>query len=118
MRIAESVCGSSPSDFIRLKVSRQEMPASTRIFVQALATIAQLPRLPLASIETHTPMLAAYASALWIRELLFGYPIPTCRSSASETEKPEVLFTFPRASYPSPFAESPRHTPQQFREEM
>src|ERR1035437_816081 len=66
MRIAESVCGSSPSVFIRLKVSRQEMPASTRILVQALATTAQFPRLPLASIETHTPMTAAYAPALWI----------------------------------------------------
>jgi len=51
-----------------LQVSRQEMPASTRILVRALATNAQFPRLPLASIETVTPMLAAYATALWNRE--------------------------------------------------
>jgi hypothetical protein len=36
--------------------------------VRALATNAQFPRLPLASIETVTPMLAAYATALWNRE--------------------------------------------------
>ena len=53
---------------MRLKVSRQEMPASTRIFVQALATTAQFPRLPEASIVTLTPMLAAYALFLWNRE--------------------------------------------------
>ena len=58
MTIAESACGSSPSARMRLKVSRQEIPASTRIFVQALATTAQLPRLPEASIDRLTPMLA------------------------------------------------------------
>ncbi len=65
IRIAASACGSSPSDFMRLNVSRQERPASTRILVRALATNAQFPRLPLASIETVTPMLAAYAPTLW-----------------------------------------------------
>jgi len=35
----------------------QEMPASTRMRVRVLATNAQFPRLPLASIETVTPML-------------------------------------------------------------
>src|SRR5579863_2331491 len=59
IRIAESECGSSPSALMRLKVSRQEIPASTRIFVVALATIAQLPRLPEASMETLTPILAS-----------------------------------------------------------
>ena len=44
---------------MRLNVSRQEIPASTRILVRELATMAQLPRLPLASIETLTPMLAS-----------------------------------------------------------
>jgi hypothetical protein len=44
------------------------MPASTRIFVQALDTTAQFPRLPLASIDTLTPMFAAYAPTLWNRE--------------------------------------------------
>jgi hypothetical protein len=34
------------------------MPASTRILVRALATTAQLPRLPEASMETLTPMFA------------------------------------------------------------
>jgi hypothetical protein len=50
-----------------LHVSRQEMPASTRIFVQALATTAEFPRLPLASMETLTPIPAAYARSLWIQ---------------------------------------------------
>jgi len=36
--------------------------------VRALATNAQFPRLPLASIETVTHMLGAYSSRLWIRE--------------------------------------------------
>src|SRR5580693_6079420 len=58
MRIADSACGSSPSVFMRLKVSRHEMPASTRIRVRALATTAQLPRLPEASIVTLTPIAA------------------------------------------------------------
>src|SRR3974390_3915108 len=56
MRIAESECGSSPSAFIRLKASRQEIPASTKILVLALATIAQLPRLPDASMDRLTPI--------------------------------------------------------------
>src|SRR3984957_1524630 len=64
--MAERGGGSSPRVFIRLNVSRHEIPASTRIFVQALATTAQFPRLPLASIETQTPMHAAYAPSLWI----------------------------------------------------
>jgi hypothetical protein len=48
------------------------MPASTRSLVEALATTAQLPRLPLASMETVTPMIEAYASSLWNREYLSG----------------------------------------------
>ena len=44
---------------MRLKVSRHEIPASTRILVEALATSAQLPRLPEASMETLTPMAAS-----------------------------------------------------------
>jgi hypothetical protein len=39
-----------------LKVSRQEIPASTKILVCVLATSAQFPRLPLASIDTVTHM--------------------------------------------------------------
>ena len=68
IRIADNECGSSPSDFMRLNVSRQEMPASTSILVRALATNAQFPRLPLASIETVTPLYEAYAPLLWNRE--------------------------------------------------
>src|SRR5438105_13478621 len=56
MRMAEISRGSRPSDLRRLKVSRQEIPASTRIRALELSTIAQFPRLPLASIETQTPM--------------------------------------------------------------
>jgi hypothetical protein len=50
---------------MRLKVSRQEMPASTRMRVDELCTIVLFPRLPLASTETDTPMRAAYSLALW-----------------------------------------------------
>jgi hypothetical protein len=53
---------------MRLKVSRHEIPASTRIFVRELATNVQFPRLPLASIETVTHMQAAYAPTRWNRE--------------------------------------------------
>src|SRR5258708_22785752 len=76
MTIAESACGSSPSALRRLNISRQEMPASTRIRVQALATTAQFPRLPLASTVTLTLITAAYASTLWNREYFSGYPVP------------------------------------------
>jgi hypothetical protein len=47
--------------FIRLKVSRQEIPASTRIQVLALETRVLLPRLPLASTDTETPMFGSLA---------------------------------------------------------
>jgi hypothetical protein len=57
--MAEIDAGSSPSNFMRLKVSRQEIPASTRIFVRELATSAQFPLLPLASIVTMTHMLGS-----------------------------------------------------------
>src|SRR5262249_1025041 len=56
MTIAERARGSSPACFSRLKVSRQEMPVSTRTRVRVVATRAQFPRLPLASTETVTPM--------------------------------------------------------------
>jgi hypothetical protein len=39
---------------MRLKVSRQEIPASTRIRVVEVCTTALFPRLPLASTETDT----------------------------------------------------------------
>src|SRR5262249_12529478 len=48
--------GSRPIDFSRLKISRQEIPASTRIRALELSTRAAFPRLPLASTETETPM--------------------------------------------------------------
>src|SRR5580693_8138583 len=54
--MAESECGSSPAAFMRLKVSRQEIPASTRIRVDELCTIVLFPRLPLSSTETDTPL--------------------------------------------------------------
>src|SRR5215469_17846406 len=56
MRIAERPCGSWPTAFMRLKFSRQEIPASTRMRVLELLTMAQFPRLPDASTETETPM--------------------------------------------------------------
>src|SRR5215469_3044049 len=72
IRMAESECGSSPSIFIRLKVSRHEMPASSRIFVRALAMIALFPRLPLASSETETPMPRSIPSLAVEAEVSFG----------------------------------------------
>src|ERR671936_2203870 len=48
IRMALSDAGSSPTAFMRRKVSRQEMPASTRMRVRELATTALLPLLPLA----------------------------------------------------------------------
>jgi hypothetical protein len=53
---------------IRFTVSRQEIPASTRIFVRALEIIVLFPRLPLASTDTETPMCAGYSLLLWKRE--------------------------------------------------
>src|SRR5882672_8916651 len=54
MTIAESERGSSPSAFMRRKVSRHEIPTSTRMRVVDVCTKAQFPRLPLASIVTDT----------------------------------------------------------------
>src|ERR1700722_5324686 len=111
--MAESVRGSSPSVFIRLNVSRHGIPASTRIFVLALATTAQFPRLPLANIETQTPMHRAYAPSLWIgsnflvsRYLgddLCGDSRLGCPSQRSPVPpKPTYpIFTCFAASYPS-----------------
>jgi hypothetical protein len=53
---------------MRLTVSRQEIPASTRILVRALETIVLFPRLPLANTETETPILGGYSLRLWKRE--------------------------------------------------
>jgi hypothetical protein len=53
---------------MRFTVSRQEIPASTRILVRELETIVLFPRLPLASTETETPMSEAYSLRLWKRE--------------------------------------------------
>src|SRR4051812_18555694 len=59
IRIAASDCGSSPIAFMRLNISRHEIPASTSIFVLELQTSAQFPRLPEASIDTLTAMPAS-----------------------------------------------------------
>jgi hypothetical protein len=93
------------------------MPASTRILVQALATIAQFPRLPLASIETHTLMLAAYAHTLWIgsnflviRYLSAGVRRPRTSlrnpkldrgNSEAKSRKP-ILLSFPQSIHSPP----------------
>src|SRR5579863_10315012 len=94
IRIAESECGSSPSALMRLKVSRQEIPASTRIFVVALATIAQLPRLPEASMETLTPMLASIlvhpvdtGVTFWLAATL-ALPVPNAGSASDLSHEP------------------------------
>src|SRR5580698_5187196 len=82
--MAESVCGSSLSARIRLKVSRQEMPASTRIRVQALATTAQLPRLPLASMDTLTPIFANPCfDNPWLANPCWQHTRPPCGSGST-----------------------------------
>src|SRR6266404_6923221 len=49
MTMAFSLCGSSPAAFMRLSVSRQEMPASTSTLAAELESTVQLPLLPLAN---------------------------------------------------------------------
>ena len=66
--MAESERGSSLPFFIRWKVSRQEIPASTKILVSELEIIVLFPRMPLASTETETAMLEEYSLELWKRE--------------------------------------------------
>jgi hypothetical protein len=66
--MAERVRGSSPWARMRFTVSRQEIPASTKIFVRELETMVLFPRLPLASTETETPMCEEYSRGLWKRE--------------------------------------------------
>src|ERR1019366_2206230 len=56
----------------RLKVSRPERPASTRMRVELVATSEQFPRLPLASTETDTPIAVAYPHRRWKREQFFN----------------------------------------------
>src|SRR5713101_1406928 len=57
----------SPNARSRLKVSRPDRPASTRMRVALDATSAQFPRLPLASTDTDTPIAVAYPHRLWKR---------------------------------------------------
>ena len=47
-------CGSSPETLMRLLVSRQERPASTRMLEPSLEMTVQLPRLPLANTVMRT----------------------------------------------------------------
>src|SRR5256885_5959848 len=61
--MAEISRGFLPSDFSRLKVSRQEIPASTRMRARELSTTAVFPRLPLASTETETPISGSIHSS-------------------------------------------------------
>src|SRR5689334_5735773 len=70
MRIALSDRGSCPAALRRLKVSRAEIPASTRIRVELEEMSAVLPRLPLASTVKLTHMREAYREQLWKREYL------------------------------------------------
>src|SRR5271168_1886499 len=97
MTMAESEWGSSPAAFMRLKVSRHEMPASTRMRVRVLCTMAQLPRLPLASTESDMPMSSEHtrmtcgngSDFLTIRDLW-----AEGRSHHRGTETPRKPFSF------------------------
>src|SRR5947207_15024284 len=64
MKIAFRCCESSPADFMRLRVSRQEMPASTRMLPQELETTVQLPRLPLAKTVMRTAIAVQHSGNL------------------------------------------------------
>src|SRR5271163_3951601 len=79
IRMAEISSARSPSAFSRLKVSRPDRPASTRMRVVLVATSAQFPRLPLASTDTDTAMDVAYPEWLWKREGFFAGPVPLMR---------------------------------------
>src|SRR5215471_11735314 len=79
------------------------MPASTRIFVVALATSAQFPRLPDASMDTLTPMFASILAlavnsgvTFWLAQYLrAGSRLPASalriRLCSSESRKPKAL---------------------------
>ena len=90
MRIALSDRGSCPAALRRLKVSRAEIPASTRIRVELEEMSAVLPRLPLASTVKLTHMREAYREQLWKREYLCstfyaaGYTKGPSRASVPE----------------------------------
>src|SRR5579863_792898 len=102
IRIADSECGSSPKAFIRLKVSRQEIPASTKILVQVLETMAQFPRLPDASMDTLTPIRVSILGnpvdsgvTFWLADtyerLDAGFVKTGCRISGSSCQKSDFF---------------------------
>src|ERR1700722_5156460 len=65
-----------PSARSRLKVSRPDKPASTRIRVVLEATSVQFPRLPLASTDTDTPMAASLRLSAVETAAVFCRPVP------------------------------------------
>src|SRR5215475_165258 len=89
------------------------MPASTRIFVVALATSAQFPRLPDASMDTLTPMFASILAlavnsgvTFWLAQSLrAGSRLPASalriRLCSSESRKPKAESRKPKAESPS-----------------
>src|SRR5579864_8434956 len=70
--MAEMLRGSRLTALRRLKVSRQEMPASTKMRAFELSTTAVFPRLPLASTETQTPMFRSIHSLTVEAGVTFG----------------------------------------------
>src|SRR5215469_17529345 len=112
--------GSSPTDFMRLKVSRQEIPASTRMRALELSTTAVLPRLPLASTDIDTPIFGRIHSLTvelgvtfrlsaelrqerWerrgdARKMPFG-TLPYCRPSQSRSLSPIGFSRAPTRRY-------------------
>src|SRR5579872_1577064 len=122
MRIAESECGSSPIAFIRLNVSRQEIPASTRIRVEELCTIVAFPRLPLASTDNETPMREAYSPPLWKRDNFLDIRYLRLQARACVPSLPlchSVLQPLPTSSSTHPLRAAPpiRHTRLRFQSE-
>ena len=60
----------------RLKVSRPDRPASTRMRVALVATSAQFPRLPLASTDTDTAISRSLRPAAVETGTVFRRPVP------------------------------------------
>src|SRR5579883_1936718 len=81
--MASSASGSSLTERIRLKSSRQESPASTRMRVREVATMALLPLEPLASTVIRTMLFRILPIGVEERENCQG---GTCLGIASSAE--------------------------------
>src|ERR1700722_6550764 len=77
----------------RLKVSRPERPASTRMRVELVATTAEFPRLPLASTETETHIPVSLPWGAVETGTDFDRPVPSRETAkgAAEDESSQAV---------------------------